>query len=68
MYMKLNVGKVVDHMTRGSCILTDSVKSEDDDSSLVHYIGIRDYIESDKTNPDIHDWLKLCNAGLMISE
>jgi len=40
MYMKLNVGKVVDHMTRGSCILTDSVKSDDDYSNLVHNIGV----------------------------
>ena len=38
-YMKLDVGKVVDHMTQGSYIPTDSVKSGDDCSSLVHSIG-----------------------------
>jgi len=36
--MKVEVGKVFDHMTRGSCIPTDSVKSGDDYSSLVHNI------------------------------
>ena len=50
-YMKLDVGKVVDHMTRGSCIPTDSVKSGDECSSLVHNIGTGAYIDSDKTNP-----------------
>ena len=49
--MKLNVGKVVDKMTQKSCIPTDSVKSGDDDSSLVHNIGTGAYIDSDKTNP-----------------
>ena len=29
--MKLNVGKVVDKMTRAICIPTNSIKSEDDD-------------------------------------
>ena len=49
--MKLNVGKVVDHMTRGSCIPTDSKKSEDNNySSLVHNIGTGVYVNSDKTN------------------
>ena len=38
-------------MTRGSCIPTDSVKSSDDYSSLVHSSGTRTYIDSDKTNP-----------------
>ena len=38
-YMKLDVGKVVDHMTRESCIPADSVKSGDDCFSLVHIIG-----------------------------
>ena len=38
-YMKLDVGKVVDHNTRVSCIPIDSVKSGDDYSSLVHSIG-----------------------------
>ena len=50
--MKLVVGKVVDHMTRRSCIPTDSVKRADDDcSSLIHNIRIGAYIDSDKTNP-----------------
>ena len=48
--MKLNVGEVVDSMTQGSCILTDSVKSYDDHPNLVHNTGIRAYIDSDKTN------------------
>ena len=34
--MKLDIGKVVDHITRGSCIPTDSVKSGDDHPNLVH--------------------------------
>ena len=46
--MKLDVGKVVDHMT---CIPTDSVKSDDDCSSLVHSIRTGAYIDSDKINP-----------------
>ena len=48
--MNLDVGKVVDHMTWRSCIPTDSVKSEDDCSSLAHYIRTGAYIDSDKTN------------------
>jgi len=47
--VKLDVSKVVDHMTRGSCISTDSVKSGDC-SSLVHNIGTEAYIDSDMTN------------------
>ena len=47
--MKLDVGKVVDHMTRESSVPTDSMKS-DDYSSLVHSIGTKAHIESDKTN------------------
>ena len=35
-YIKLNVGKVVDIMTRESCIPTDSVKSGDDNFNFVH--------------------------------
>ena len=47
--MKLIVGKVVDHMTQGSCIPTDSVKRRDDDcSSLIHNIGIGTYVDPDK--------------------
>ena len=49
-YMKLLVGKVVDSKTRGSCIPTDSVKSSDDYSSLVHSIGTGACNNSDKTN------------------
>jgi len=49
--MKLDVGNVVDHMTRGSCILTDFVKNGDDYSSLVHNIWTRAYIDPDKTSP-----------------
>jgi len=50
-YMKLNVGKVFDHMTRGNCIPTDSVKSGDDYSNLVHNIRVRAYVDSNKINP-----------------
>ena len=39
-YMKLDVGKVVDSMTRGSCIPTDSVKSGDDYSSMFIVLGL----------------------------
>ena len=50
--MKLNVGKVVDNMTQGNCIPTNSVKSGDDDySSLIHNIETGAYVDSDKTNP-----------------
>ena len=49
-YMKLDVGKVVDHNTRGSYIPTDSVKSGDDYSSFVHSIGTGAHIESDNLN------------------
>ena len=50
--MKLDVGKVVDCMTQGSYIPTDSVKSGDDCSSLIHSIKTGAYIDSDKTNPE----------------
>ena len=49
-YMKKIVGKVIDNMTRESCIPTDYVKSRDDYSSLVHNIGTGAYVDSDKTN------------------
>ena len=49
--MKLNVGKVIDYMTRGSCILIDSVKSRDDYSDFIHNIGIGACVELDKSNP-----------------
>ena len=48
--MKLEVSKLVDHMTLGSCIPTDSVKSGDDCPGLIHNIGTGAYIDSDKTN------------------
>ena len=48
--MKLFVGKVVDSKTRGSCIPTDSVKSDDDYPILIHNTEIEAYIDSDKTN------------------
>jgi len=44
-YIKLDIGKVVDHIIWESCTPTDSVKSEDDCSSLVHNIGIGAYID-----------------------
>ena len=50
-YMKLNVRKEVNFMTRGNCNPTDSVKSCDDYSNLVHNIGTRAYVDLDKTNP-----------------
>ena len=49
--LKLNVGMVVDNMTQRNCIPIDSVKSNDDYSSLVHSIGTGVCIDSDKTNP-----------------
>jgi len=50
-YMKLNGGKIVDIMTRGSYILIDSVKSRDDYYNFVHNIEIVDNVHSGKTNP-----------------
>jgi len=44
------VGKMVDHMTLGSCIPTESVKIGDDDSNFVHYTRTGAYVDSDKTN------------------
>ena len=38
------------NITQGRCIPTDSVKSGDDCSSLVHNIGTGAYIVSDKNN------------------
>ena len=49
-YMKLDVGMVVDHMTRENCIPTDSVKSDNDYSSLINNIGTGAHIESDNRN------------------
>jgi len=49
--MKLDVGKMVDNMTRESCIPTDSVKSGDDHLNLVHNTGVRACTALDKTNP-----------------
>ena len=62
--MKKIVSKVVDNMTRGSCIPTDSVKNRDDYSNLVHNIGTEAYVDSDKINP--HTWLvkvMICRVG-----
>ena len=47
--MKLDVGKVVDNMTRGSSIPIDSVRSSDY-SSLAHSIETGVCIDSDKIN------------------
>ena len=49
--MKLDVGRVVDNMTWGSCVPTDYVKSSDDYSSHVHSIGTGACNDSVKTNP-----------------
>ena len=49
-YMKLFVGKFVDSKTRRSCVSTDSTKSGDDCSILVHNTGIGAYIDLDQTN------------------
>jgi len=48
--MKLGASKVVDNMTRESCIPIGSVKYSDDYSSLVHSIGTGACVDSDKTN------------------
>ena len=48
--MKLNVSKMIDSMTRGSCISTDSVKSGNDYSSLVYSIRTGSHIEPDNPN------------------
>ena len=45
-----DVSKVVDKITRGSFIPTDSMKSGDDYSNLVHNIGAGAYFGSDKIN------------------
>jgi len=47
--MKLDAGKMLNHMTWESCVPTDSVKSGDY-SSLVHRIETGAHIKSDKTN------------------
>jgi len=49
-HMKLNFGKVVDHMTRRNCILTDSMMIGDDYSNLNYNSGIGAYVELDKMN------------------
>ena len=41
---------VVDRLTWGSCIPTDSVNSGDDYPNLVHNTRFGAYIDSDKTN------------------
>jgi len=49
--MKLNVEMVVGNMTRGNCILTNSMKSGDNYSNFDYNSGIGAYVESDKINP-----------------
>jgi len=44
------VGKVVDNTTRGHCILTGSVKSENDYFNIIHNTGVGTYIDLEKTN------------------
>jgi len=44
--MKLNVEKVVDNITWGKCIPTDSMKSGDNCSNLIHNTGTGKYVES----------------------
>jgi len=53
--MKLNVGKVVNHMTRDSYIPIDFVKSRDDYSNFVHNIGIGHVLS--QIRPTRHTWL-----------
>ena len=53
-YMKLDVGKVVDHMTRESYVTIDSVKNGDY-SSLVHIIGTGHILS--RIKPIWHTWL-----------
>jgi len=48
--MKLNVGKLVDHMTKECCIPIDTMKSGNDYSSLVHSIETGAHIELDNPN------------------
>ena len=52
--MKVDVGKIFDHMTQESYIPTDSVKSRDDYSNFVHKLEIGAYVDSDKA---WHTWL-----------
>ena len=62
--MKQNVSKVFDHMTRGSCIPINFVKSGDDYSSPVYNIRTGTYIDSDR--PIRHTWLVkvlICRVG-----
>ena len=49
--MKLDGDRIVDNMTRVSCIPIDSVKSSDDYFSHIHSIGTGACNDSDKTNP-----------------
>ena len=50
-YEKLFVAKVVDSKTQESYIPTDSMKSRDDFSNLIHNTGIGAYVDSNKTIP-----------------
>ena len=49
--MKLDVGKVIDYMTRGSFIPIDSVKSENYFGNYGYKIGGMGCIDLDKSNP-----------------
>jgi len=53
--MKLNVGRMVDNMIQEMCIPTDSVKSEDVCSDLVHNMGLGYMLSKIKTI--MHTWL-----------
>jgi len=54
---KKYVGKVVDRMTRGSCISTNSMKSGDDDSVLFIILGLGHMLN--RIRPILHTgWLK----------
>ena len=53
--MKLDIGKIVDHMTQESYIPTDSVKSDNDYSSLVHSIETGHILI--RIRPIWHTWL-----------
>jgi len=54
-YMKLFVGKDADSKTRRSCILTDSVKSDDDCPILVQKLGLGHILV--RIRPTCHTWL-----------
>ena len=66
-YIKLDVGKVVDNMTLGSCIVIDSMKSSDDYFSLIHSIETEHVLI--RIRPIQHSRLiKVMISGLVISK